>query len=209
MKYAIHKLKQILESDQILFPVEREQIERAIFYLSDITQCTSEEWDLNPELNGLLRIKTIDGLKVEDGPYAKEFAIEQHRLDMEATNREEAALKPVVTQTFCVVDLARLCTKPQTYVWTKKELWVEIDRRKPAGYSLDKVEEGSDSYLRVATFKRIVPIEEQLYEQGLIGNPESFEVEGRFTVPNDDDLGELDPTKACDLSKEGGCESCS
>lgn len=24
----------------------------------------------------------------------------------------------------------------------------------------------------------------------------------------DDDLGELDPSKACDLSKEGGCESC-
>lgn len=24
----------------------------------------------------------------------------------------------------------------------------------------------------------------------------------------DDDLGELDPSAACDLSKEGGCESC-
>lgn len=24
----------------------------------------------------------------------------------------------------------------------------------------------------------------------------------------EDDLGELDPTKACDLSKEGGCETC-
>lgn len=28
-------------------------------------------------------------------------------------------------------------------------------------------------------------------------------------VPIEDDLGTLDPTKACDLSKEGGCESCS
>ena len=62
-------------------------VERAISYLSDLTQCT--EWELNPELDGLIKIKTIDGLKVEDGPYAKEFAIEQNRLDMEATNREE------------------------------------------------------------------------------------------------------------------------
>lgn len=27
-------------------------------------------------------------------------------------------------------------------------------------------------------------------------------------TPDDDDLGSLDPSKACDLSKEGGCEAC-
>lgn len=30
-----------------------------------------------------------------------------------------------------------------------------------------------------------------------------------FAQEIDDDLGELDPSAACDLSKEGGCESCS
>lgn len=29
-----------------------------------------------------------------------------------------------------------------------------------------------------------------------------------FYTEKDDDLGELDPSVACDLSKEGGCESC-
>lgn len=182
MKNAINELNAILESlrnNQKIDPsMDRHQrildIDKAVGYLSDLTQCTAEEWEEKLKRDNPLIVVN------PNGPYAKEFAIEQNRLDMEATNREESKLEPVVTQTFCVVDLARLCLKPQTYAWTEKELRLEIDRRKPAGYSLDKVEEGSDSYLRVATFKRI----------------------------EDDDLGELDTSKACRLDNPE-CESCS
>lgn len=118
-------------------------VERAISYLSDLTQCTAPEWELNPELDGLLKIKTIDGLKVEDGPYAKEFAIEQNRLDMEATNREE----------------------------------------KEAGVVPEEI-----------------PLQYQTCKHGTAFRYHCDECD-------DDDLGELDPTKACGFGDEG-CTSC-
>lgn len=274
MKYAIHKLKQILESDQILFPVEREHLERAISYLSDITQCTAPEWDLtvvpewnkakvkvgdgpwqklnetmtaskiyetNQQLDADWKVRVdklveaasepflksassfdleLDRLVMEygdeeklkrdnplivvdpNGPYAKEFAIEQNRLDMEATNREEKEVGVVPTA--------------MEFIETRSNLGVVPDEL-PVGYGCD--------------YAGVVPIEEQLFKQGLIGNPQSFEAEGRFVVPveiplqyqtckhgtafryhcdecDDDDLGELDTSKACRLDNPE-CESCS